>query len=107
MEALYDTSVLINAYRQNKQLKGYTTILNVIEFPKSLEMVLTVIYPSKQDYNLAVKLSKDLLKKGKPIPGIDLIIAAVAMNRNLTLITSDKHFEVIRDIRSDFTLKVE
>ncbi len=33
---LYDTGSLINAYKQRKQLTGYTTILNVVEFPKLL-----------------------------------------------------------------------
>lgn len=42
-----------------------------------------------------MKLSKDLLKKGNLIPVIDLVITGVALNKNLTLITSDKHFEVV------------
>ena len=34
-ESLYDTSVIIDAVREGvNELKGYTTILNVIEFPK-------------------------------------------------------------------------
>jgi len=33
-ENLYDTSKLIEYYRENKSVEGYTTILNVIEFPK-------------------------------------------------------------------------
>jgi hypothetical protein len=61
-QILYDTSSLINAYKQRKQLTGYTTILNVVEFPKLLELKLTVIYPSKSEYNLAIKLSKDLIR---------------------------------------------
>lgn len=71
-EILHDTGSLIKAYKQRKQLVGYTTILNVVEFPKLLELTLTVIYPSKFDYNLAIKLEKDLLRIGKPIPAIDV-----------------------------------
>ena len=106
-QILYDTSSLINAFKQRKQLRGYTTILNVVEFPKLLELKLTVIYPSKSDYNLAIKLSKDLLKIGKPIPAIDIIIAAVALNRNMKLVTTDNHFAVIGEIRSDFKFIIE
>lgn len=40
-EILYDTGSLINAYKQRKQPAGYTTILNVVESPKLLELKLT------------------------------------------------------------------
>jgi len=106
-QILHDTSSLINAYKQRKQLRGYTTILNVVEFPKLLELKLTVIYPSKSDYNLAIKLSKDLLKIGKPIPAIDIIIAAVALNRNMKLVTTDNHFVAIQKIRLGFEFVIE
>jgi len=55
--AIYNTSSLINAYKQMKQLTGYTTIFNIVEFPKILDLKLTVLYPSKSDYNLAIELS--------------------------------------------------
>ncbi|MGB7000456.1 MAG: type II toxin-antitoxin system VapC family toxin [Halobacteriota archaeon] len=106
-QILYDTSSLINAYKQRKQLTGYTTILNVVEFQKLLELALTVIYPSKSDYNLAIKLSKDLLKIGKPIPAIDIIIAVVALNRNMKLVATDNHFAAIQKIRSGFEFVIE
>ena len=106
-EILYDTSSLINAYKQRKLLTGYTTIFNVVEFPKLLELKLTVIYPSKSDYNLAIKLSKDLLKIGEPIPAIDIIVAAVALNRNMKLATTDNHFTVIQEIQPDFEFVIE
>lgn len=104
---LYDTNVLINAYQTRQPLDGSTTILNIIEFPKGLELNLQVLLPSKSDYVLAVKLSKDLLKTGKPIPAVDIIIAAIALNRNLRLITKDGHFNFIRDIREDFKASIE
>jgi len=106
-EILYDTGSLIKAYKKRKRLMGYTTILNVVEFPKLLELKLTVIYPSKSDYNIAIKLSKDLLKIGKPIPAIDIIVAAVALNRNMKLVTTDNHFDIIQEIKSDFEFVIE
>lgn len=105
--AIYDTSSLINAYKQRKRLTGYTTIFNIVEFPKILDFKLTVLYPSKSDYNLAIKLSKDVLRIGKPLPAIDIIVAAMALNRNMKLVTSNKHFTVIREIRQDFKLYIE
>ena len=69
-EILYDTGSLINAYKQRKQPAGYTTILNVVEFPKLLELKLTV-------------------------------------NRNMKLVTTDNHFAVIQEVRSDFEFAIE
>ncbi len=106
-EALYDTSALIEAYRQGKVPKGCTTILNLVEFPKAMDFNLKVLYPSKSDYNLALEISLELLKIGKPLPAVDVIIAAVALNNNLSLVTKDRHFDSIRDVRRDFKLIVE
>ncbi len=47
------------------------------------------------------------MKIGKPIPAIDIIIAAVALNRNMKLVTTDNHFAVIQEIRSDFEFVIE
>ena len=101
-KVLYDTSRVINVYKQRKQLAGYTTIFNVVEFSKVLDFNLKVIYPSTSDYTLEIKLSKDLLRIGKPIPAIDVMVSAIALNRDMTLVTSDAHFAVIKELRSDF-----
>ena len=106
-EKLYDTSKLIECYKNRIPVRGYTTILNLIEFPKALELDLVVIYPSKLDYELALKLSTELLRIGKPVPAIDAVIAAIALNRKLKLVTRDKHFMVIKEIREDFELLIE
>ncbi|RLE68945.1 MAG: PIN domain-containing protein [Thermoprotei archaeon] len=107
-EVLYDTSVLIELQRKGvKELEGYTTILNIVEYPKALKVRgLKVIYPDARDYNLAVVVSKDLYKLGKPVPAVDLVIAAVAINRGLKLITGDRHFEYVKEVRGDLLLEV-
>jgi len=96
-KTLYDTNVLIEAAKSGKALNGYTTVLNVVEFPRALELGLTVITPSLEDYLLAIKISQAMVRKGTPVPAVDAIVAAVAMNRELTLVTNDKHFEWIKE----------
>lgn len=44
---IYDTSKLIDIYKKDKKAQGYTTIFNLIEFPKALELDLNVLYPTK------------------------------------------------------------
>ena len=104
---LYDTNKLIEAYKSNKDIQGYMTIFNLIEFPKALELDLIVLYPSKSDYNLALKISTELLKIGKPVPAIDVIISAISINRGLKLVTKDKHFLFIKDVIKDFNVQIE
>ena len=104
---LYDRRELIECYKNGVSIREYTTILNLIEFPKALELDLVAIYPSKLDYELALKLSTELLRIGKPVPAIDAVIAATALNRKLKLVTRDKHFMAIKEIREDFKLLIE
>ncbi len=105
-ESLYDTSRLIEAYRENSRIEGYTTILNLIEFPKAMELNLRVLFPAKSDYNLALVISTQLLKVGKPIPAVDSIVAAVAFNNKLKLVTKDKHFLLVKEVKKEFMVEV-
>ncbi|MBO3763415.1 MAG: type II toxin-antitoxin system VapC family toxin [Candidatus Brockarchaeota archaeon] len=104
---LYDTSKLIEMYKKGGAVHGYTTILNLIEFPKAINLNLTIIFPSKFDYNLALKISTELLRRGNPIPATDLIIAAVALNDGLRLVTKDKHFLLVKEVENDFKVLVD
>ncbi|KKL68933.1 hypothetical protein LCGC14_2120030 [marine sediment metagenome] len=104
-ENLFDTNRLIAFQKSNiSEIEGYTTIFNIIEFPKSLEYFkkLKIIYPSNQDYQYAIILSQALYKIGKPIPPYDIIIAAICYNLKLTLVTSDKHYSIVKEIWNDF-----
>ena len=107
--ALYDTSTVIEIVAKNKQrVQGYISILTVIEYPPALSYASRILYPEKKDYHLAIKWQTLLRRKGYSIPVVDLIIAAQAYNRSLTLITHDKHFETLkRGIVPDLKLVLE
>ena len=107
-EIVYDTNLLINHLKADKSsFIGLTTIFNVIEFPKALELKeLDVIFPAIDDYNEGLKISVALLKKGKPLPAIDILIAAMCIRRDLTLCTQDQHFTNVKSVRNDFKLKL-
>jgi len=96
-EALYDTSIVIEIVTKNRQrVRGYVSILTVIEYPPALSYASKILYPEKKDYHLAIKWQILMRRKGNPIPAVDLIIAAQAYNRGLTLVTHDKHFETLK-----------
>ncbi len=106
-KTLYDTNKLIDFYRKNRKIQGYTTIFNLIEFPKVLELNLKVLLPSELDYNLALEISTDLLKIGKPIPAVDVIISAIAINKGLKVVTKDRHFLFVKEVVKNFKIDVE
>jgi tRNA(fMet)-specific endonuclease VapC len=96
-EALYDTSAVIELVARRRSIvPGYVSILTVVEYPPVLRYSTLILYPEKRDYKLAVKWQAELRRQGQPLPAVDLIIAAQAYNHNLTLVTLDKHFEVLR-----------
>lgn len=95
-EALYDTSTVIGIVAKNRQrIQGYISILTVIENPPALSYASKILYPEKK-YHLAIKWQTLLRRKGNSIPAVDLIIAAQAYNKGLTLVTHDKHFETLK-----------
>jgi tRNA(fMet)-specific endonuclease VapC len=107
-EVVYDTNELINALKKGKlDINGFTTIFNVVEFPKALEFEqLTVIYPDSEDYQESLEISTALLQKGTPLPAIEILVATVCIRRSLTLATKDRHFTKIKSVRKDFKLKL-
>jgi tRNA(fMet)-specific endonuclease VapC len=107
-EVVYDTNQLISFLKSGKQnVKGFTTILNIIEFPKALDLKgLAVIYPTLDDYDESLKISAALLRKGCPLPTVDILIASMCIRRNLRLRTIDKHFINIKSVRDAFKLEL-
>ena len=81
-KALYDTNVLIEAVKSRKNLNGYTTVLNIVEFPRALELDLTVLTPSLEDYLLSIKIWQVMVRRRTPVPAVDADVAAVAINRS-------------------------
>ena len=107
-EVLYDTSALISILKSGKKAaRGFTTVLNIVEFPKALDLKgLGILYPTAEDYDEALKIAVSLLKIGKPVPAIDIVIAAMCLRRGLLLLTVDAHFTHIKLIKSEFNVRL-
>lgn len=104
-ENFFDTNWLIELYKlKQKDIEGYTSILNIIEYPKSLDFFtkLKIIFPSNKDYEGAINLAKNLYIIGNPIPSIDILIASICYSSKFTLISKDKHFESVKEVWNDF-----
>lgn len=46
------------------------------------------------------RIEKNLRAKGRPIPQNDVWIAAIALEHDLTLLTKDKHFDNVDDLKT-------
>ena len=68
-ENLYDS---IELWKAGDQAEVYTTILNLIEFPKGVELEgLRILYPTKEDYDKSLVWSAELLRRGTPVQAVD------------------------------------
>ncbi len=85
---------------------GLTTAFNVVEYPKSLERNVEVLWPVREDFVAAIGIMIDLLNAGTPVPAVDVLVAAMCINRGFKLLTKDEHFAAIRSVRATFKLSV-
>jgi hypothetical protein len=107
-ENLLDTSELIALRRRGIEADGHTTILNLVEFPKAAELdQLNILYPDNVDYDRALILSAELLKRGQPVPAVDLVISAMAVRLGLRIITHDTHFKIIKRAARELRVQVK
>lgn len=89
-----------NLEKLNIQKKLFSKMVNFLDAQKR------VISLNIEDAKILGGLLYELKLRGKPIPLIDAILSAIAISRDLTIITSDKnHFNVIKTIQDK--LKVE
>jgi len=64
-----------------------------------------LLFPSQTDYATAIWLSGRLQQRGLGVGAIDILIASMALNRGLHVITKDRDFEKIQTVEK--SLKIE
>jgi predicted nucleic acid-binding protein len=98
---IVDTNVIIDRYRSDEEIPENISIVSSIEFPPVLESDLfegEVYTLTSEDQVLAVKVQRKLRSEGKAVPAPDLLIAAVAINRDEKLVTNDEDLEQISSV---------
>lgn len=75
------------------QIKKHLTQIN--EFVSKIRIV-EVNFETSKIYG---KIRANLKKQGTPIPENDIWIAAIALQNNYTLVTNDKHFNNIENMK--------
>ena len=95
-----DTNILIPGER------GLTTIINILEYPPALDKCHAII-PERQDFEMALNIAIMLRDAGNPIPVSDIVISSICINRDLTLKTTDSHFNAVKSIFPSFKLEIK
>jgi hypothetical protein len=67
---------------------------------------LAIIYPTVDDYEESLELSIALLRNGTPLQAVDIMIAAMCIRRNLTLLTKDNDFRYVTKVRKNFKFEL-
>ena len=70
----------------------------LLSFPKLFYSKISLFY---------IKIAQKLLKIGKPVGSIDIVLASVALERNLVLVTVDKDFERIKEVIPELHIRFE
>jgi tRNA(fMet)-specific endonuclease VapC len=122
MKYLVDSNVLMDLYRGDSSIvaalrrlsieKPATTTLNYAEILFGLigkpeyERIKTDLCTSFELLSLSATsaevyahLKLTLQRKGRPIPEMDVLIASIALEHSMTLITRDKHFASIDGLK--------
>jgi len=58
----------------------------------------TAVHVEPADYEKAIEVGRLLRKNGYAAPAVDLLLAAVALNRDALVLHTDRHFEVMGDV---------
>ena len=87
--------LLVGAEKSINPRKG---LLEVLRFVRENKVKLLPV--TRRVAEKYVEVRVDLEKRGQKLPGLDLLIAATALTRNLVLVTGNKkHFQRIKNLK--------
>lgn len=102
-----DTNIIIKRVKDKQEIKENITEISIIEYPSILnynKFKGRIYLLERKDIIKAIELQKKLRKIGAPKGVADLLVAAICINRNEKLLTTDKDF---LDTSKIFELDIE
>lgn len=107
---LLDTNTLIYCHKFSKKKlfredHTFTTIFCLIEYPIIARYEeITIFYPSTINYKEGIKYAVKLRERGIPIPTVDILNGTIAIDKNIYLVSDDKHYELFQSIEPSLKL---
>jgi len=66
-----------------------------------------ILLRTRSVFDKAAEVDSDLRKSGSRIPDADVLIASVALENDLVLVTDDGHFDNILQLKAENWMRVE
>ena len=107
---LLDTNSLITWKKTNTNIPSlmesiYTSIFNIIEFPPAITIKsLIILHPTQQTYENGLIYASKMRDNGTPMHAIDLLIGALALEHQLSLVTNNGDFNAFNEIEPQLGL---
>lgn len=107
---LLDTDIIIELLRKRKYEAGAISIITLIEILRGidakkrakikalLEETFNIENLDNKTIETYCNLHQNLKKQGEPLPDADLLIAATAISHNMSLKTTDQHFQRLKNL---------
>ena len=95
---LLDTSVVIERVKAREPIREDITAVTFVEYPKIVlykHFYGGIVFPIREDFVTAHRMQLELLNTGSPQALADLLVAAIAINRDEEVVTRDKDFKYI------------
>jgi predicted nucleic acid-binding protein len=80
------------------EILGFITRRREFEIVSADFRALHRLESSLEDFDRAVALGRDLRARGASAPATDLVVAAIALERDALLLHADRHFETIAKV---------
>jgi len=107
---IVDTSIVVQRVSKGEKIDENITSVSLIEYPpiKDYEKFRGKIYfVGEEEQIIAALLQAKLREVGSPMSVGDLLIAAICINRNETLLTKDKDFMRVKKVEPSLKLLLE
>ena len=107
---ILDTSVVLEMVINGEVISDNITAVTLIEYPPIMiydKFRGNIYFISEEDQILAYHLQTRLRKIGFPMSVGDLLISAICINRNETLLTRDEDFLRLKDIEPSFKVTIK
>lgn len=107
---ILDTSIVIERIKEREIINENITSITLIEYPPigNYEKFEGRIYfINEEDQIQAIRLQVNLRALGHPMSVGDLLIAAICINRDETLLTKDKDFLIIQKVEPSFKVLLQ
>lgn len=85
--------------------EGKITLFTALEYPVSLRKFFTIILPEPHDYTKAMEIALKLSDKGQLIGAVDILISAMCLNRDVTVVTQDEDFKTVKEFYPELKIK--